>query len=80
MKKKINLTRLFILTCILIIAGLTLIGFGVGKLTGKKCEVVGIAIGLGLVVVATFIVKQFFNEDTNISGSTFWVKQQDNER
>ena len=80
MKKKINLIKLLIWTCILIIIGMTLIGFGIGKLLDKQCEIIAIAIGLGLILVTTIIIKQFFNDDTNINDNTSWVKQQDNEK
>lgn len=64
MNNKKNSIPLVILICILLLAGLIFMGDGLGKLIGRQSESVIISIGLGLIVVATFLTKVFMRDET----------------
>jgi len=64
MDNKKNSKPLIILVCILILLGLILLGVGIGKLINKECESMIISIGLGFLVIAGFLRRNFIRDES----------------
>ena len=64
MDNKKNSKPLIILVCILILLGLILLGVGISKLINKECESMIISIGLGFLVIAGFLSRNFIRDES----------------
>jgi hypothetical protein len=49
--------------CVLLLLGITSIGYGLGKLANRECEGIIIAVGIGLITIAMFLKKIIVDND-----------------
>jgi len=63
MKSKKHSILLLVIISALILIGLSLIGYGAGKLAGREYEAFSISFGLGLIIVAAIIFNYYTADD-----------------